>query len=69
MEEEKTFSIPARTSKSTNTAEKKSSQPSIAKELVDPKTSTSSTKSQTNSSKLRLPPVTVSGKVISIRLG
>lgn len=68
MEEEKTFSIPARTSKSTNAAEKKSSQPSIAKELVDPKTSTSSTKSQTNSSKLRLA-VTVSGKVISIWLG
>ena len=68
MEEEKTFSIPARTSKSTNTTEKKSSRPSIPKETVDPKTS-SSTKSQTNSSKLRLPPVTVSGKVIPIRLG
>ena len=68
MEEEKTFSIPARTSKSTNIAEKYSSRPSVAKEIVDPKASTSSTKSQTNSSKLRLP-VTVSGKVISIWLG
>ena len=63
MEEEKTFSIPARTSKLTTTTEKKSSRPNIAKEIVDPKASTSSTKSQTNSSQLRLP---VTGKVISI---
>ena len=68
MEEEKSLSIPARTSKSTNAAEKKSSRPSNSKEIVDPKASTSSTKSQTNSSKLRLP-VTVSGKVILICLG